>query len=713
MADETKPADGIEATPEAARDGAPPPAPPRSALTGAAFAAKAKDLDALRNAVVDAAGVGAGLWLSYLFILFYLAVAVGGVTHRNLLFENPVKLPFLSVDLPLLGFFILGPGLFLIVHAYVLLHFMLLADKVGAFHAELRAQIADEDVRASLRRQLPSNIFVQFLAGPREVRTGIMGFMLKVIALISLVAGPLALLAFFQLQFLPYHHEPIAWWQRLTVVADLVLLWMVWPSIARGDTTGITLGDFRRGKVAAVVLASLAPVLLVFTIATFPGEWLERNLPPVRFVPTKWSTPKSMGWSSLHELLVAGAVDFVARKPTSLWSNRLVLPDIDVIDHAKFDSDAKIAALPESLSLRGRRLEGAVLAGARLRKVDFTAAHLQGATLDDADLREAKFECETDPQRATAQKRCAQLQGASLVGAQLQGALLDNAQLQGASLENAQLQGVSLAGAQLQGASLDDAQLQGTSLVRAQLQGASLENAQLQGAFLAGARLQGASLAGAQLQGASLKDAQLQGASLDDAQLGDALLEGSFVWRADPRNMESAGARVVAPESGPKHRGPDCPNPAAVCDWSAASFAGLKQPIEAQVADENRRAEALQRIAKLDPANPLPGEETMAQAWADLARSSPTPDTYEKNLAERWRQRGCAPRRAPYVIRGLLVNLDARFGSDSHDVAALARDFLDEANCPGARGLSEEEKVRLREIGDRTPSAPAAASPNQ
>src|SRR6266700_3709015 len=360
-----------------------------------------------------------------------------------------------------------------------------------------------------------------------------------------------------------------------------------------------------------------------------------------------------MGWSSLHELLVAGAVDFVARKPTSLWSNRLVLPDIDVIDHAKFDSDAKIAALPESLSLRGRRLEGAVLAGARLRKVDFTAAHLQGATLDDADLREAKFECETDPQRATAQKRCAQLQGASLVGAQLQGALLDNAQLQGASLENTQLQGVSLAGA------------------------------------------------------------QLQGASLDDAQLGDALLEGSFVWRADPRNMESAGARVVAPETGPKHRGPDCPNPAAVCDWSAASFAGLKQPIEAQVADENRRAEALQRIAKLDPANPLPGEETMAQAWADLARSSPTPDTYEKNLAERWRQRGCAPRRAPYVIRGLLVNLDARFGSDSHDVAALARDFLDEANCPGARGLSEEEKVRLREIGDRTPSAPAAASPNQ
>jgi hypothetical protein len=57
----------------------------------AAFAAKAKDLEALRTAVVDAASVGAGLWFSYLFVLLYLAIAVGSVTHRDLLFENPVK----------------------------------------------------------------------------------------------------------------------------------------------------------------------------------------------------------------------------------------------------------------------------------------------------------------------------------------------------------------------------------------------------------------------------------------------------------------------------------------------------------------------------------------------------------------------------------------------------------------------------------------------
>jgi hypothetical protein len=61
--------------------------------------------------VVDAAGVGAGLWLSYLFVLLYLLIAAGGVRQEDLFFESPVKLPFLNIDLPLKGFFILGPPL--------------------------------------------------------------------------------------------------------------------------------------------------------------------------------------------------------------------------------------------------------------------------------------------------------------------------------------------------------------------------------------------------------------------------------------------------------------------------------------------------------------------------------------------------------------------------------------------------------------------------
>ena len=447
-----------------------------------AFAAKAKDLDALREAVVDAAGVGAGLWLSYLFLFFYLFIAVAAVTHRDFLFENPVKLPFLDVELPLLGFFVLGPLLFLVLHAYVLLHFAMLAGKVGVFHSELRAQIRDEDTRTRLRRQLPSNIFVQYLAGPDEVRTGVMGFMLRLIALITLVIFPIALLVFFQLQFLPYHNAPITWWLRIAVLLDILLLWTLWPSTARGQAAWISWHDFRRPRIIALLSASLVPLLLVFTIATFPGEWLVSNLPSLPLVPTRLPSlsgksdstqtdqtlkerRRKVEWTSLHDLLVAGDVDLIARKPTSLWSNRLVLPGIDVIDHATFDSEEKIKAARETISLRGRRLEGAVLIYSSLRKADLTAARLQGAVLLGADLREATLRCDSAwGEEGFEEEVCPQLQDANLTYARLQGADLTRAQLQGAILSGAELQGADLSWAHLQGANLHFADLQGASL---------------------------------------------------------------------------------------------------------------------------------------------------------------------------------------------------------------------------------------------------------
>jgi hypothetical protein len=93
------------------------------------FAAKARDLQALRDAVDQAAAVSGALWLSYIFVFLYLAIAAGAVTHKDLFFENPVKLPFLNVELPLIGFFVLGPALFLIVHAYI---------HIAAFRAAVR-----------------------------------------------------------------------------------------------------------------------------------------------------------------------------------------------------------------------------------------------------------------------------------------------------------------------------------------------------------------------------------------------------------------------------------------------------------------------------------------------------------------------------------------------------------------------------------------------
>ena len=68
------------------------------------------------------------------------------------------------------------------------------------FDRALREQIDDANIRTQLRRQLPSNVFVQFLAGPTEVRDGLIGLFLWLISMISLVVGPVCLLVFLELE---------------------------------------------------------------------------------------------------------------------------------------------------------------------------------------------------------------------------------------------------------------------------------------------------------------------------------------------------------------------------------------------------------------------------------------------------------------------------------------------------------------------------------
>src|SRR5277367_2447953 len=229
-----------------------------------AVAAKAEDLQALQKSIEDCAAVGGGLWLSYLFVLFYLGIAASAVTHADLFVQNPVKLPFLNIELPLLAFFFLAPLLFLMVHAYTLVNLALLADRVGQFHSELRDQLADPalaskaaEIRAALARQLPSNIFVQFLGGPDEIRKGAFGVLLAAILWVTLVVAPIALLLLLQIQFLPYHSRWITWTTRVALILDLGLLWWLWRNILRSRGGMPPWRSSANTAVAAVLSASI------------------------------------------------------------------------------------------------------------------------------------------------------------------------------------------------------------------------------------------------------------------------------------------------------------------------------------------------------------------------------------------------------------------------------------------------------------------------
>jgi hypothetical protein len=270
------------------------------------IAADADDLKAIKAAVGDAATVGGALWFSYLFVLFYLAVAAGAVTHTDLLLENPVKLPFLNIDLPLLAFFSLAPILFLFAHGYTLVHLVMLTEKAKDYDQALREQIGQNSpVADKLRRQLPSNIFVQYLAGPAKRRKGAFGFALGFIAWTTLAVAPVLLLLLLQIQFLPVHSSFISWTQRIVLVLDLALIWWLCGTIRSGREMGNSRGAlFWAGRILGFVAGSvltIGVILFSAAVATFRGEWQEDHLPSAEIFPRIDESPVEPKGQSLGD----------------------------------------------------------------------------------------------------------------------------------------------------------------------------------------------------------------------------------------------------------------------------------------------------------------------------------------------------------------------------------------------------------------------------
>jgi uncharacterized protein YjbI with pentapeptide repeats len=685
---------------------------------------KPDDLGSIRGAVDDAAAVGGALWFSYLFVLFYLAVAAGAVTHADLFRENPVKLPFLNIDLPLLAFFFLAPILFLFTHGYTLLHLVMLTEKAKDYDQALREQIgADSPASDKLRRQLPSNIFIQYLAGPAKLRKSASGYALGFVAWTTLAVAPVLLLLMMQLQFLPFHSSFITWSQRIVLVLDLALIWWLWGTIRSGRETGHGRGaPFWAGRViglAAGVALTICAILFSWTAATFPGEWQEDhwlNLPLFRS-SDEAGHPINV---SLHDWIFRSPLDDITRHRLLPFANTLVLIGFNVLEELHIDNPKKEDGREFIFHARGRDLKGASIDFGSLPRVDFEGAQLEGASLHGAQLQGASLE-QAHLQRASLQGahlegstlekaqlqggslNLAQLQGASLHLAKLQGVSLDAAQLQGASLDGAQLQGASLFGAQLQGASLGFAQLQGASLVSAQLQGASLVEARLQAASLDAAQLQGADLGLAQLQGASHDGAQLQGANLSYANLEAADLSGAALWRAYGREKRGTVLDIDAVW------GPFWIDPARLIQrpWDETTYQNLRTTIEAIPAGE-RRDQALAEIGRLDCANSdkalAPCDPTAPPAPPGIAglQAAASDNDYRKALAGTLKSIVCAlDDDSIFVLRGVsrrgLLDPTNRLGAAGAEAPALI-DFIMSPACPVSAKLTDDDKATLQEI---------------
>lgn len=185
------------------------------------------------------------------------------------------------------------------------------------------------------------------------------------------------------------------------------------------------------------------------------------------------------------------------------------------------------------------RVQGANLAGLRLRYLQAYNAFLVKARLRQADLSYASLS-EADLRQANL--RQASLRSAMLDQVKLNGAMLQSADLERANLIRAELGKADLSFASLAGSLLLDAKLDGTVLYGADLRNAWLERASLEQADLRQANLEGANLKMSDLRGAYLSTAKMAGARLEGSQLGNAILMGADLRHTDLSNSSIQGA---------------------------------------------------------------------------------------------------------------------------------------------------------------------------
>jgi uncharacterized protein YjbI with pentapeptide repeats len=379
----------------------------------------------LLKAANEASGKAFALWITFLTVGTYLAIAIGTTTHLQLLLAGPVKLPLLGVDMPLFAFYGFAPPLFVVLHLYVLIQLYLLARLLRLFDDKLRAAKMRSDDRRVARGQLDKFVFTQFLIGAPQ--DGIVRLFLLAVVWLSFVVGPVLLLLGFQLRFLPYHNIPVTYVHRIVLLLDLVMLLMLWPKISRSSVRQAKPARNWRAfcRVGAAVLISVLLSGFSTFVATVPGEWV--NQPQLH----DWD------WRLFSQNL-------------SLTGQRLVEPDED-----------KLKKLAVTLPLSGRDLRRADFSGSDLRKADLHGANLDSANLDSANLEEAD------------------LHGADLTHAEVWFAHLSGANLGGANLSSEGLTGVPLSGANLGGANLSRASLNQADLSRANLTLANLSRADL------------------------------------------------------------------------------------------------------------------------------------------------------------------------------------------------------------------------------------------
>jgi hypothetical protein len=193
-----------------------------------------KNIESLLSTLNSSAQRAQALWISFISFGAYLTITALGTTHRMLFLQEPVKLPVFNIDLPLTSFYFIAPAFFLIFHAYALIQLLLLARTASAFEAALDRSTLSNEEREAFRMRLDNSVFLQLICGPLPEKRGKNSWMIRLVAVLTMIILPVALLFLIEAQFLPYHHPQLTDFHRWIITLDIVLLWALWPAYSRG-----------------------------------------------------------------------------------------------------------------------------------------------------------------------------------------------------------------------------------------------------------------------------------------------------------------------------------------------------------------------------------------------------------------------------------------------------------------------------------------------
>ncbi len=540
-------------------------------------------IEKLQRAIEAASAEARGAFFYYVGFGLYFTLTVAGTTHEDLLRGSTVTMPGLGIGMPIEGFFLFVPMLFVVFHVYALLQLVILARRIGLLQRAMRSQRGSEAWYGQDVLLSPFAVSQRLFGEPPGLvpRT-----LLRVSIWSTLVLIPLAVLIATEVRFLPYHSESVTWAHRLYIAIDILLLMLLWPTIVHPRGRGAlqrlrarpswrrrsplararSLAELARrrllrpsrpggagrepgwsafrmlGTGLRLGLVGLA-LFMTFVVATVPGEGIERVL--LGDGPDDARAACSSLWrvgSWLHKvrlpdqrdvLCVTYAMFEAPATPLGLRRN-LVARGVSLVVAEPTDELIREVGPKQAwqrkgkgVDLQGRDLRFADLSGSDLRSADLRGANLSGSVLQQTKLTAS---IAGDIARSEVGGCAYQLVDdyclTGLVGADLTGADLRYLQGWKADLREANLTGAALQEAALGQGRLDGALLVWTHLDGADLQGAVLAGAVLREAVAPEARLDGADLRYAFLRQADLAGAQLANARLDDADVGGTDLVG-------------------------------------------------------------------------------------------------------------------------------------------------------------------------------------------